>query len=59
MVLDMAGHPNEYNTNTFHTYDAMMNPTGESHRLQCLSTPYVPCNIINDFYQFKRIYNII
>ena len=53
MVHDMAGHPNEYNTNTFHTYDAMMNPTGESHRLQCLSTPYVPCNIIDDFINLK------
>ena len=29
MVLEMAGFPNEYNTNTFHPYDALMNPNGK------------------------------
>ena len=28
LVLEMAGHPNEYNTNTFRQYDMMTNPTG-------------------------------
>jgi hypothetical protein len=30
MVLEMAGQPNEYNTNTFQHYDALLNPDSES-----------------------------